>query len=48
MEGERHLAHDLESPVDPLAEQIEDEMLRLALGHLARVWELEGLDDAEG
>lgn len=42
MEGfECHLPHDLEPIADPLAERLEDEMLRLMLGHLARIWEME-------
>ena len=42
MDGfERHLPHDLEPNVDPLAERFEDEMLRIALEHLARILEME-------
>lgn len=48
MEGfERHLPHDLEPTVDPLAEKLEDEMLRLALEHLNRYWNMEHGETSE-
>lgn len=47
MEGFGVLPHDLEPTLDPLAERLSDEMFRLTLGHLARIWDLVHGDDDE-